>query len=119
MPNYARLTASLLRNLYRDSEIYIINIPNHQATGIKFNDNILILDPNFSSPTNKVSILNDWLREHYIDDDFYCMERKINNFTLLTYTKSRFVKYNLKYLYDYYEPNNLVYSNFMRIPILL
>lgn len=102
--DYARLTASLLYNLYRDSEIYIINIPNHQTSGIKFNDKIFVLDPNFSSPTNKVSILNDWLRENYIDDDFYCLEGKTKNFTILTYTKSRYIKYILKYLYEFYEP---------------
>lgn len=55
--DYARLTASLLYNLYPDSEIYTVLLPTHQASGIKFNDKILILDPNFSLPTNEVSIL--------------------------------------------------------------
>lgn len=77
--DYARLTASLLYNLYTDSEIYLVIIPNHSASGIKFNDKILILDPNFSLPINKGLILNDWLKEHHIDDDFYCLEGKIKN----------------------------------------
>lgn len=106
--DYARLTASLLYNLYSDSEIYIVNLSTHQASGIKFNDKILVLDPNFSSPTNKVSILNDWLKENNIDDDFYCLEGKIKNFTILIYDKSRYWKYVLKYLDGFYEPDKFV-----------
>lgn len=101
--DYARLTASLLNNLYKDSEIYLIILPTHSASGIKFNNKILISDPIFSLPTNKVSILNDWLREHSIDDDFYCLEGKIKNFTILAYNKSRYIKYILKYLYEFHE----------------
>lgn len=106
--DYAILTASLLNNLYTDSEIYIVIIPNHSASGIKVNDNILIFDPIFSLPTNKVSILNDWLREHKIDYDFYCLEGKMKNFTILTYNKSIYIKYILKYLYEFHEHDNFV-----------
>jgi hypothetical protein len=107
--DYTRLTASLLNNLYTDSERYLVIIPNHSASGIKFNDKMLIIDPNFSSPTNRVSILNDWLKEHKIDDDFYCLEGKINNFTILAYNKSRYIKYILKYLYEFHKHNNSRY----------
>ena len=104
--DYGRLTASLLYNLYDNGEIYIFNIPNHQVSGIKFDEKILIIDPSFSSPTNKVSMLNDWLEEHNIDNNFYCLERKIKNFTILIYTKSRYIKIMYKYLNECYETDD-------------
>lgn len=89
--DYARLTTSLLFNLYPNSEIYIIRIANHVASGIKFNEEIYIFDPNFSSPTNNTLILNDWLRKHN-SEDVNCSEKKIKNFIILTYTKKDKIK---------------------------
>jgi len=40
--DYGRLTASLLYNLYDNGEIYIFNIPNHQVSGIKFDEKYLL-----------------------------------------------------------------------------
>ena len=42
--DYAKLTASLLLNVYPDSEIYFFTIPRHVAAGIKINNKIYILD---------------------------------------------------------------------------
>lgn len=84
--DYARLTTSLLYNLYPNSEIYIIRIANHIASGIKFNGKIYIFDPNFSSPNNTTLILNDWLKKHN-SEDACCSEKKIKNFIILTYTE--------------------------------
>lgn len=87
--DYSRLTTSLLYNLYPNSEIYIIRITNHQASGIKFNGKIHIFDPDFSLPTNTTFVLNDWLKIKKLE---YAIssEEKIKNFIILTYTKSRF-----------------------------
>ena len=42
--DYAKLTASLLVNLYPNSKIYFFTIPRHVATGIKLGNRIYILD---------------------------------------------------------------------------
>jgi len=42
--DYAKLTASLLFNVYPDSEVYFITIPQHVAAGIKIKNKIYVLD---------------------------------------------------------------------------
>ena len=42
--DYAKLTASLLFNLYPDSEVYFIRILGHVAAGIKIKNKIYVLD---------------------------------------------------------------------------
>lgn len=96
--DYARLTTSLLYILYPNSEIYIIRIANHIASGIKFNGKIHIFDPNFSLPTNTTLILNDWLNKRNFEDA-HCSEKKIKNFIILTYTK----KYKIWSLRKYWN----------------
>ncbi|HEC93365.1 MAG TPA: hypothetical protein ENI51_10305 [Candidatus Atribacteria bacterium] len=42
--DYAKLTASLLFNVYPDSEVYFITIPGHVAAGTKIKNKIYVLD---------------------------------------------------------------------------
>ena len=42
--DYARLTASLLFNIYPDSEVYFIRTKWHETVGMKFKDEIYVLD---------------------------------------------------------------------------
>lgn len=42
--DYAKLTSSLLFNLYPDSEVYFIKTPWHETVGMKFKDEIYVLD---------------------------------------------------------------------------
>ena len=42
--DYAKLTASLLFNVYPDSELYFISIPRHVAAGIKIKNKCYVLD---------------------------------------------------------------------------
>jgi len=42
--DYAKLTASLLLNIYPHFEIYFLTIPRHVATAIKVNDKLYVLD---------------------------------------------------------------------------
>lgn len=42
--DYAKLTSSLLFNMYPDSELYFITIRGHVATGIKIKNKIYVLD---------------------------------------------------------------------------
>lgn len=42
--DYARLTASLLCNIYPDSDVYFIRTNLHETVGIKFKDEIYVLD---------------------------------------------------------------------------
>jgi predicted transglutaminase-like protease len=54
--DYAKLTATLLLNLYHNSDIYFILIPQHVATGIKLNNKIYVLDQRLP-----VLTLENWL----------------------------------------------------------
>lgn len=54
--DYAKLTATLLLNLYNNSKIYSILIPQHVAIGIKFNGKIYVLDQRLP-----VLTLESWL----------------------------------------------------------
>jgi len=42
--DYAKLTASLLLNLYKNRDIYFILIPQHVAVGIQLNEKLYVLD---------------------------------------------------------------------------
>ena len=42
--DYTKLTASILFNIYPDSELYFIKIPSHVAVGIKINNQIYVMD---------------------------------------------------------------------------
>ena len=42
--DYAKLTSSLLFNVYPNSDIFFFTIPQHVATGIKINNRIYVLD---------------------------------------------------------------------------
>lgn len=42
--DYAKLTACLLSNIYRDAEIYFATAPGHVATGIKIGNELYMLD---------------------------------------------------------------------------
>ncbi|OGM12043.1 hypothetical protein A2Z22_01920 [Candidatus Woesebacteria bacterium RBG_16_34_12] len=93
--DYVRLTTSLLYNLYTNSEIYIIRIANHVASGIKFNGKIYVFDPNFSVQTNAPSLLDEWLKKQLKKrkfEDAHCSEKRIKNFIILTYTKKDKIK---------------------------
>jgi len=54
--DYAKLTASLLFNVYADPEVYFIKIPEHVAAGIKIEDKIYVLDQRLP-----ILSLDNWL----------------------------------------------------------
>jgi len=55
--DYAKLTASLLFNIYPYSEIYFLTIPRHVATAIKVNGSLYVLDQRLPILT-----INRWLK---------------------------------------------------------
>jgi len=56
--DYAKLTASLLFNIYPDSELYFITIPSHVAVGINIKNKIYVLDKRLP-----ILSLDKWLIE--------------------------------------------------------
>lgn len=54
--DYAKLTASLLFNLFPDSELYFVKIPSHVVTGIKIKNKLYVFDKRLP-----ISSVNRWL----------------------------------------------------------
>lgn len=60
--DYAKLTASLLYNLFPDYELYFFDMPGHVVAGIKLDNEIYVLDPHYDNPTPpSVLKLDEWL----------------------------------------------------------
>lgn len=60
--DYAKLTASLLYNLFPDYELYFIDMHEHVVAGIKLDNEIYVLDPHYDNPTpTSVLKLDEWL----------------------------------------------------------
>ncbi|AIJ05478.1 transglutaminase-like protease [Methanocaldococcus bathoardescens] len=72
--DYAKLTASLLLNLYPKNKIYFLTFPRHVATGIEINGKIYILD-------QKMPILTPsaWLNKWNVNEANLLELKKENN----------------------------------------
>lgn len=84
--DYARLTASLILNLFPNSKLYFIYKYHHVVAGIRFNNEIYVFDPHYDHPT-PVLKLDDWLIEKKLDAEKFeeFEQSKHSNFTFRYY----------------------------------
>lgn len=89
--DYAKLTASLLLNLYPNSKIFFFTFPGHVATGIEINGKIYILD-------QKLPIMNEtaWLIQWNRKDATKLEVKRKNGKYFVEYIGKVFLKENLK-----------------------
>ncbi|MBZ0174445.1 MAG: hypothetical protein OIN84_10870 [Candidatus Methanoperedens sp.] len=74
--DYARLTASLLRNLFPDSELYFIFMHDHVVAGIKINNEINVFDPHYDNPTPPTVLkLDEWLNKKELNVDAFASKK--------------------------------------------